>query len=356
MLDGVLSAAVLWARQADPAAASDRWRGLYLDQATAEALAAGGGPLAGLRGTPAPLAAACLHDHGFALLRTMYGLSDFELASVALTAAAELDARYGRVFGFLHDDVTRRLPTPSLAIGLFSDGAAERDVARRALTSGALLARERILHAEAPENEPLLIAPLRLDPQIRQLLLNEPGVDPRLASFCTLRAPRPQQGTLAPEAAARLHAAAERMREGRRLRIALAGPSGCGQDEAADLLAEWSGHPLLCADLRAFPHASGDPALLLALLRREALLADAVVRIDNAETLAPELHPLLEAELPRIAPALVVATPPGSWLVPAAARAGLAPVAFDPPDAVLRARCWRDGAAAHGIALDATDA
>jgi hypothetical protein len=362
-LDAVLSAALAHARNADPRAIADRWRGLYLDPDAVEALARGGGPLAGFRGTAAPLAAACADDRAFTLLRELYSLDDFAVAAVALATAPELDARYGRIFAFLQDDVTRRLPSPALAIELLCDGATERERGRLAFAPGATLARRQLLFVEPAGAESPLTAPLRLDPQIRQLLLGEPGVDPRLAGCCALRTARIDPGALpvAPDIAALLGHAAATLRDSPvPLRLALAGLPGCGQDDAAEAVAAVAGLPLLSLDTRALAAIQSEASRLLPLFRREALLAHAVVRIDHAETLTGDaeapLRALLEDEFARIGPAVVLATPPGSWLVPAAARSGFVTVKFEQPSAVLRRSAWRNALATQGIDLAPSDA
>ena len=50
------------------------------------------------------------------------GLSALEVAVLAVCAAPELGPHYGRLFAYLHDDVTRKLPTPRLAARLLGGG------------------------------------------------------------------------------------------------------------------------------------------------------------------------------------------------------------------------------------------
>src|SRR5271154_951818 len=45
-------------------------------------------------------------------------LDPLDAALLALCAAPLLDARYGRLIGYLHDDLTRRLPSPRLLVRL----------------------------------------------------------------------------------------------------------------------------------------------------------------------------------------------------------------------------------------------
>src|SRR5215212_3436199 len=57
------------------------------------------------------------------------GLDALDTAVLGLCAAPELHPRYGRLFAYLHDDVTRRLASPRLVAELLAgDGVAPADV------------------------------------------------------------------------------------------------------------------------------------------------------------------------------------------------------------------------------------
>ena len=105
-LDARLRAAVHAAVRsgADP---HDALRGLYISDEHALALAADGGE------PPAPPALS------FAAERL--GLSPIDRLILALCAAPELEPRFGRLYAYLHDDVTRKLASPRLAAALISD-------------------------------------------------------------------------------------------------------------------------------------------------------------------------------------------------------------------------------------------
>ena len=57
------------------------------------------------------------------------GLDALDAAVLAVCAAPELHPRYGRLYAYLQDDVTRRLPSPRLVAGLLTgDGVDAGDV------------------------------------------------------------------------------------------------------------------------------------------------------------------------------------------------------------------------------------
>jgi len=71
---------------------------------------------------------------------TKLDLDELDAALLVLCLAPELDPRYGRLMGYLHDDLTRKLPSPRLAASLLSGAGYEsRDVLAR-------FAHDRPLH------------------------------------------------------------------------------------------------------------------------------------------------------------------------------------------------------------------
>ena len=53
------------------------------------------------------------------LLFRRCGLDDFERGCVALAYAGALDQKYEKLFAYLQDDITRKAPSPALAVQLF---------------------------------------------------------------------------------------------------------------------------------------------------------------------------------------------------------------------------------------------
>ena len=105
-LDARIRAAVETVAGTDPNPI-DPFRGLYISDDLALALArAGGGH--GLDDRFEEAAKAC-------------ELSALETAVLAVCAAPELSPRYGRLFAYLHDDVTRKLASPRLVARLLAD-------------------------------------------------------------------------------------------------------------------------------------------------------------------------------------------------------------------------------------------
>src|SRR5215469_15028818 len=105
-LDARIRSAVEAVAATDPNPA-DPFRGLYISDELAVELAR--------EGVGNEL------DDRIALAERLLGLSPLETAVLALCAAPELGPHYGRLYAYLHDDVTRKLASPRLIARLLSD-------------------------------------------------------------------------------------------------------------------------------------------------------------------------------------------------------------------------------------------
>src|SRR3954452_22245152 len=108
------------------------------------------------------------------------GLDALDTAVLGLAAAPELDPRYGRLFAYLHDDVTRRLASPRLVAHLLAgDRGAPRDVLACFRSDAPLRRRGAIRFIEGDGTVPLGDRPTKLaDPLAAFLLGLEAPLDP----------------------------------------------------------------------------------------------------------------------------------------------------------------------------------
>jgi ATPase family associated with various cellular activities (AAA) len=297
---------------------NDPFRGLYVSDEAALALASGSGADgAGER---------------IASIGALLGLDGLDLAVLALCAAPELDPRFGRLLAYLHDDVTKRLASPRLAARLLAEDPAEPD---------GVLAR---FAADAP---------LRRSGAVR-LLDGEPTtpVAERLAKVDDLLAGHLLGvGLAAPPAGDRLvHPSATDPGRGAavaQLRAALGDP-GLGVSllavgaDAPELLAAARGGPVLVVHAR---EAASPEAAAAAGLRAALAGAALCLEIDD---LAPDDHASVAAARPGT---LMCARRPDA----AAAVPGLRALAIQVPEPTLAERraLWRahaPGADVDGVA------
>ncbi len=121
--------------------------------------------------------AASLGGAKMRFLRDMFGLSHADCDLLILTAAPAIDPRFGRIYGFLNDDVARRYLTPTLAHKLLTRHDLTVLQARKRLDRRAPLIRHAVIQI-GPER-PLAEAPMRVDETMVDWLL-DPVAVPRV--------------------------------------------------------------------------------------------------------------------------------------------------------------------------------
>jgi AAA+ superfamily predicted ATPase len=212
---------------------------------------------------------------------------------LVLCSAAELDGRFARVFAFLQDDVTRRLPTPRLVVSLLSGPGVDALEVLACLGSNAPLRRRGCIRLVADDDEaaPLADQPIRVGGALTSFLLDasleDPALDRRLHRHSVPSYPVGRREVV------------------ERIRAATRPPAGppvllAGAD-SADVLAVALGHELIAVDARA----ADDPELLP---RAELIgaLERRIVVFDHAESLTDDDCSTLQALAGRRAERLLI--------------------------------------------------
>jgi ATPase family associated with various cellular activities (AAA) len=253
-------------------------------------------------------------------LARRFDLAEFDRAALLLAAAPDLDRRFETLYAYLLDDVTKRRPTTGLALALASPRAPERWILRGRLEPGAPLVDERLLVVEG--DGPFLSRPLRVDDRVLDELLGTARTVDALLRQAVEPASRGGHLWQLPRSAAleeRLEAIANIWREhpgnpGRRVfhpLLTIEAARGSGLDAAAFSVAARLGRPVLRVRVDKLPTGRPSATEAVAVLRREALLRDAVLVLEECHELArsdnsaPELRLALES-LAREAPVPLV--------------------------------------------------
>ena len=115
-------------------------------------------------------------------LARIFRLSLLETDALLVCVAPEIDGRYERFYGYLHDDMTRKRPSIGLILKLCGPTAAERMCARAMFAPTAPLVRYQLVQIveEGPSGSPFLSRIVRIDDRIVSFLLGEQGVDHRI--------------------------------------------------------------------------------------------------------------------------------------------------------------------------------
>jgi len=184
------SRAAVWTRRARDSRPDDRFRGLYISDEEIDLLLAG-------RHAPQPrsstadsilervearadAAEATGADIRLRRLARSFELSGRDLDLLVVALAPDLDARFERLFAYLHDDVTRGRASTGLALELC--GAATVGWPdRRRLRPGGPLVDGGLLLVEEPDR-PFLTRPLRVPDRVIGHLLGDDSPDQLLGS------------------------------------------------------------------------------------------------------------------------------------------------------------------------------
>jgi len=339
-----VGATVEWRRSADPDP-GDRFRGLHISPAQVQALLAGqSAPAPPDAGAAALLASveaaagaaeAAGADLRLRRLARTFGLDELDVELLLVALAPDLDSRFERLYGYLHDDVSRRRASIGLWLELCGLEPASAAAWRR-LAPGARLAVARLVVVEEPDR-PFQTRALRVPDRVTAFLLGDDAPDADLRHLLHDGEAEPAAGSpLARGLAAGVRLAYVRERPG-----TAAAPLARGALAAAGL-------PTLALDLRRLRPDDDVPALAAVAAREARLLGGGLVAgpLDGLSARDPAAVWAL-GELP----ATVVLHGAGSW---DPAWTGRVPYRCDarPPGPEERAQLWRselDGRAAAGL-------
>jgi len=267
-----VSAAVARRRSDDPNP-DDPFRGLYITDDQVDGLLTGAHPGGVSVGAPGAL------DERLGGLTRSFGLDDLDLTLLVVALAPDLDPRFERLYGYLHDDVTRRRASCGLALELCGVGVAGRG---RLDPAGPLVDGSLLLVEE--DDRPFLTRSLRVPDRVAWHLLGDDTPDPVLRG---LLAPPVVADLPDAEMVTRAVAAGSRLIHLRE-RIGAAGVS-----LAVEGLAR-AGLPAVVLDLHRFDAGADGPAVAAAAVR-EARLRGGGLIAGPVDTLAERSLPALRA-------------------------------------------------------------
>ncbi|MEV6279182.1 ATP-binding protein [Nocardia sp. NPDC051832] len=335
--------------------AGDPFRGLYIDAEAAQRALRDAGGVHGIGDLEPEWNQILTEDDQWAWLARTYGLTELELDIVLIALAPEVDLRYGRVFGYLHDDIGQRQPTVDLALNLLTRTQHEKLARRTVFGTAAPLLRGRILTLAAEGRLPMSAQTLHLDPQIVDVLLGQNGLDRRLAGCCQLRHPQTRpEGAPVGESLRRAVGAAWRTRP---LTVYFEGPEGTGRGAAAAALAAELGVPMLVVRAGSLPRDETF-ADLVAVALREALLHGALVVVEEFDEFRRVDETGRRATLSdqlRTHPGVAILIGSGPWVPLRDDEFDLLVVAFALPDAARRREIWAAALSQAGVHAAAAD-
>lgn len=217
-------------------------------------------------------------------------LSRFELDAFLVCLAPALDLRYERIYGFLHDDLTRRRATANLILDLLHAPGPERLRDLVYLGDDGALVRNHLVERVA---EPGILQPALLnqalapEPSIVLWLLGKYSPGPALHPYVeAIAATRPDRAHFTDEQLFSMQhgAAADGF-------VVLTGKDAAAKRNAMEWFAGALGASLLLLDMQAVMHAGADPEETLDIFLRDALLTGTVAAIAGWDALLEEGAP-----------------------------------------------------------------
>ncbi len=271
-------------RRAADAEPDDRFRGLYISDAQVDELLEGPARTADADPVDTTAARARLDaraadaegsgaDLRLRRLARSFGLDEADTLILLVAIAPDLDARFERLYAYLHDDVSRRRASAGLALELAGDPPGGLD-GRRRLAPGAVLVSGGLVIVEEP-SRPFLTRALRVPDRVTAHLLGDDRPEPELQALALEASPTGPDGT---------ESLARSLEDGTPLCYLRERPGSAGLAFAAAAI-RGVGQPALGIDLERL--GGDDPAVIAAEVIREARLRGAVV-------LAGPLDPLAE--------------------------------------------------------------
>jgi MoxR-like ATPase len=205
------------------------------------------------------------------------GLDALDAAVLAVCAAPELHPRYGRLYAYLQDDVTRRLPSPRLVASLLTgDGVEPHDVLACFAPNARLVAIGAVRLLVPDQAMPLADRPVKLSDRLAAFILGAGSGLLEAGAPVALRRVPLQPGIVGRHDS--VADVARSLQAETHLPLVVCGP------DAPAIVAAAAGQPLVLSDVRDLerPRALAD-ATLAAALEHALLCFDGLEDLNAAE-------------------------------------------------------------------------
>ena len=292
-------------------------------------------------------------------LRRAFDLSEWEKRVLVILLAPCVDARYTKLFAYIQNDITKRLPGVDLLLRLLCRTPEERLRSLPLLHRSAPLLSNRFI--EEIDTDPGSSSTQRfllLNRRIAEYLCGGTGVDRRLEGVVEILAPLEWNDVvLPPDVMGSVRRIAQdllqQVRSGRPCMM-LHGPDGVGKKTIARAVCGDAGVSLAVLDLRRLVSRHEDAKDLIQTLLREGLLQPMAVFFEHCEVLNGKEVDEVSASLVRYAASLGWLTFFGSTgAIPAPILPlPLVSVEVGAPDGTLQQLLWQREI---GESLDAGD-
>ena len=224
-------------------------------------------------------------------LSHLFHLTPFELATIIICLAPELNLKYEKLYAYLQDDVTKKYPSVNLDLDLLCAASEKRDNARIFFyQQSPLLIYHLIDFTDNTQQKPLLSRCLKLDDCIVNFLIGFNVLDARIGSFAALVKPERDWSTVVmdgvlKERLIQLSKEHFKKKNSNRLIFYFCGPYGSGKKLIAEAFCRDLSLPLIIVDTRSLLNIEGNFEKAIRLLFREAILQPAAIYLEYFDRL-----------------------------------------------------------------------
>ncbi|MTI85727.1 MAG: ATP-binding protein [Firmicutes bacterium] len=224
-------------------------------------------------------------------LSAAFSLTPLEEQCLVVCLAAELDMKYQKLYGFLHDDMTRKRPTVDLVLNLLCETTEEKLLARRCFSPDGILMKYFLTRHDGAGSG-MLSKELCLGEDVVSFLLGSSGLTGAVSNFAELEYPYEELGPLLwgqgiQDNIKKVVQSVNRGEYGKKQSIVfyLYGPKGAGKKLQARHFSKYLNQTLLLVDLRRVLEKGQDHGELLETLGRDAVFQGAVPAFFNFQAL-----------------------------------------------------------------------
>ncbi len=281
-------------------------------------------------------------------------LDPFEQGALLLCLAPEIDLRYERIYGYLHDDITRKRPSVELVLNVLCRGLPDRLQRRASLGEDGSLVKWGLVERSTLDSQPSSLS--------TALRVSERGLDLLLGGSGTTGLPSWVRGIGGPTGdTSWVTETAEQAGEamaavGDAASVCITGADAFHRESIARAVATREGSALLRIDVPRLVVSGEAPESAARRLRCERLRGDTLLYFDGIDALADPTHSawaeLLREDLLPGGPSLLGASATGAGM----AALPVVSVALGPASRRQREQLWRSALGeAHARCPEAAD-
>lgn len=231
------------------------------------------------------------------LLEYIAGLTPFEMDTILICMAPELDTKYERLYAYLQNDATKKQPSVDLIVSLLCNSSEDKIYARQYFYADMPLFKNQMIRfvEELEEGiKPLLSRSVKVDDRIVSYILGFNQIDTKIEPFTQLVLPQTdlEDVQLSEELKNRIYGLTKHWGEtGGRVTCFLHGLYGSGKKTVAGAICQKLGITLLTVDITTLVDREADFVGFkdfVSRMFREAVLQNSAIYLEHFERLFSE--------------------------------------------------------------------